>query len=349
MLLSDRGRQRALGANPHLVAQSYVRDEHGEKLDRCDELVIAAQARVKPVALVVDHAVVSVRQSPQRNGRSLDVLEESLERLPVACCYPARRVEIETRVLPAPEKLHTLGGDRVAFEPHLERSLPEELPEGPEVEIPGSGVERALGVEDAKRGDGVEVGVWIEEISEGLRCDDHARYRAFDRGELRGEELACGGIGDLGELAVECAVEEKVFAEHLRDRKNHLQVRDVGQDFGDHALGPCNGASLPATRTEPPCLSGKRQEFLVPTVGATHPEKPEVKIATTEKRLEELPDARVERSVGRKETLVVDLQELLKMIFDDLLEGVRRRTRSVAWTEVRERRVHASGRWRNAT
>ena len=32
MLLSDRGRQRALGANPHLVAQSYVRDEHGEKL-----------------------------------------------------------------------------------------------------------------------------------------------------------------------------------------------------------------------------------------------------------------------------------------------------------------------------
>jgi hypothetical protein len=53
-----------------------------------------------------------------------------------------------------------------------------------------------------------------------------------------------------------------------------------------------------------------------------------VKIATTEKRLEELPDARVERSVGRKETLVVDLQELLKMIFDDLLEGVRRRTRN---------------------
>ena len=107
------------------------------------------------------------------------------------------RVEIETRVLPTPEKLHTLGGDRVAFEPHLARSLPEELPEGPEVEIPGSGVERALGVEDAKRGDGVEVGVWIEEISEGLRCDDHARYRAFDRGELRGEELARGGIGDL--------------------------------------------------------------------------------------------------------------------------------------------------------
>jgi hypothetical protein len=37
------------------------------------------------------------------------------------------------------------------------------------------------------------------------------------------------------------------------------------------------------------------------------------------------------------------------MVFDDLLERVCRRTRSVAWTEVRESRVHASGRWRNAT
>ena len=123
MLLSDRGRQRALGANPHLVAQSYVRDEHGEELDRRDELVIAPQSRVKPAALVVDHAVFSVRQSPQRNGRSLDVLEESLERLSVACCYPARRVEIETRLLPAPKELHTLGGDGLAFEHPVERPL----------------------------------------------------------------------------------------------------------------------------------------------------------------------------------------------------------------------------------
>ena len=34
-----------------------------------------------------------------------------------------------------------------------------------------------------------KVCVWIEEISEGLRCDDHARHRPFDRRELRGEEL----------------------------------------------------------------------------------------------------------------------------------------------------------------
>jgi len=37
----------------------------------------------------------------------------------------------------------------------------ETLPESPKVKIPGSGVERALGVEDAKRRDGVEVRLWM--------------------------------------------------------------------------------------------------------------------------------------------------------------------------------------------
>ena len=160
-----RRRKRAIGANLHLVSESDVRHEHGEKLDRCDELVIASQSRVKLAALVVDHAVIAVRQSPERNGGPLDVLEESLERLSVACRYPARRVEIETRVLPALKELHTLGGDGLAFEHHLERALTEECLERGEVEIMGSGVERALGVEDAKRRDRVEVCVWIEEIA----------------------------------------------------------------------------------------------------------------------------------------------------------------------------------------
>ncbi len=89
MLLSYRRREGAIRSNLHLVAKSYVRDEHGEKLDRCDELMIASQARVKPT-LVVDHAVVAIRQSPERNGGPFDVLEKRLERLPVACRYPAR-------------------------------------------------------------------------------------------------------------------------------------------------------------------------------------------------------------------------------------------------------------------
>ena len=48
--LADRGRERAIGANLDLVSESYVRHEHGEKLDRCDELVIASQSRVKLAA-----------------------------------------------------------------------------------------------------------------------------------------------------------------------------------------------------------------------------------------------------------------------------------------------------------
>ena len=61
----------------------------------------------------------------------------------------------------------------------------------------------------------------------------------------------------------------------------------------------------------------------MPAVGTTHPEKTEVKVTTARERLEELPDARVERSVGREEALVVDLEHLFNMIFDDLLERIR--------------------------
>jgi hypothetical protein len=64
--------------------------------------------------------------------------------------------------------------------------------------------------------------------------------------KVRREKLACRGVRDFCELAVECALEEKVLAEQLRDRENHLPVRNVRQDFRDHALGPGNGAFLPA-------------------------------------------------------------------------------------------------------
>ena len=56
----------------------------------------------------------------------------------------------------------------------------ETLLERGEVEIVRSGVERALLVEDARRGDGVQMGVGIQETAERLRRDDHRRDRLFD-------------------------------------------------------------------------------------------------------------------------------------------------------------------------
>jgi hypothetical protein len=56
----------------------------------------------------------------------------------------------------------------------------ETLLERGEVEIVRSGVERALLVEDAKRTEGMEVGVGIQETAERLRRDDHGRDRLFD-------------------------------------------------------------------------------------------------------------------------------------------------------------------------
>ena len=64
----------------------------------------------------------------------------------------------------------------------------------------------------------------------------------------------------------------------------------------------------------------------MPAVGTTHPEKPEVKVTTTEKRFKEIPDARVKRSVGREEALVVDLEALPYL----LLRAIRGQ-RDISW------------------
>ncbi len=44
-LSTYRRRDRAVGVNRDLVSESYVRHEHGEKLERCDELVITSESR----------------------------------------------------------------------------------------------------------------------------------------------------------------------------------------------------------------------------------------------------------------------------------------------------------------
>ena len=59
----------ALGPDLHLVSERCVGDEHGQKFDRCDELVIMPDFRVKPAALVVGHALVVPGESSEGNGQ----------------------------------------------------------------------------------------------------------------------------------------------------------------------------------------------------------------------------------------------------------------------------------------
>jgi hypothetical protein len=136
-----------------------MRHEHGEKLGRCEELVITPESGVKLATLVVDHAVFAVGEPLERNGWAFDILEKRLEGFSISGRYPARGVEIETRMTPAPEKLDTLGGDGLALEHHSERPLTEDRLERREVEIAGRGVEGAFLVEDAEGGDRVQMGV----------------------------------------------------------------------------------------------------------------------------------------------------------------------------------------------
>lgn len=59
-----------------------------------------------------------------------------------------------------------------------------------------------------------------------------------------------------------------------------LPDEEADKTIADHALCPCNGASLPARRTEASCLLAEREQFLVPAVGTARAKKPEMMVAT---------------------------------------------------------------------
>ena len=92
----------------------------------------------------------------------------------------------------------------------------------------------------------MEVRVRVEEISEGLRCDDHGGYGIVECGKVFPEELACRSVCDLGKLAVERAVKKERLSEQLRNREDELEVGNIGQDLLHHTLGPGDGALLSA-------------------------------------------------------------------------------------------------------
>ena len=76
-----------------------MRNEHGEKLQPRDELVITAKRRVV-VAPVEDAAVIAVLQTLEGDGRTLHVLKKTFELQSLALGDAAIARDVESRMLP---------------------------------------------------------------------------------------------------------------------------------------------------------------------------------------------------------------------------------------------------------
>jgi hypothetical protein len=94
----------------------------------------------------------------QGERRSLEVLKQPLERLPLAALDATARIDAK-RVPPGSQQLDSLRRDLLAPEEHLEDLLAEELLQRGEVEVLGGGVKDAVAAEDAPGDEGVGMGV----------------------------------------------------------------------------------------------------------------------------------------------------------------------------------------------
>ena len=106
------------------------------------------------------------------------------------------------------------------------------------------------------------VRVKISQTAEGLWRDDRSRHGFLQRGEVGPEKLAGRRVGTARKVAVKRAVEEEMFAEHFRNRKNRCRVRNIRQHFLDHSLSPEYGALLPTRGAQPAALAGEGHQPL---------------------------------------------------------------------------------------
>ena len=73
-----------------------------------------------------------------------------------------------------------------------------------------------------------------------------------------------------------------------------------------------------------------------------------MRIATACEGFETILHPRVHGAIAIPEAFVVDLKELFGMVLDDVLEGICRWTRSVAWAGIGGARGHEDSRRREA-
>jgi len=247
-LPSARGGDRPVQSRGHLEPQKNMVNEECQEFDRGEELVIGVEARVKPRALVVDHAVWAVGQPLEGDGSPLHVREEALESTAILGVDVPGGIDVEARVFPSPHPFHGLGADLLAAEHELEESFAEEDFEAGEIDV-FHGEEDAVGTEEAERADGVGVGMKREEVPVTLGGDDHGRDGfpcSWERACALSEEVAGGGVRDATELSIERSIEEEGLPQCERDGEDELAVFHARKHALDHSLGPLDRTALRA-------------------------------------------------------------------------------------------------------
>ena len=115
-------------------------------------------------------------------------------------------------------------------------------------------------------------------------------------------------------IAQEPAFELEEYPEHLRNREDHLAVRDIEEEHLPHPLPPFLQTLGMAGRTEAACLAGKHQKLLHAAVRTADLGEPAAGIAAVEIARHDVLDDRPEIAVRLLKTALISRQKPLEMI-----------------------------------
>jgi hypothetical protein len=128
----------------------------------------------------------------------------------------------------------------------------------------------------------VHVRVPVEPVAPGLHHPDHPGTEGWVA-DGSGHQLAHDLPADAAEAAEQLTMVEEEDPQHLRDRERPQAVPDLLDDLLGEERAEERTALGRARRTEPPSLTGERDEVLGPALGAAHPREAAVEGAAVEK------------------------------------------------------------------
>jgi len=151
--------------------------------------------------------------------------------------------------------------------------------------------------------------VEIDAVSERLDDGNDTGLEDHPRHGLKIEKKRPDGTA--AELSQELALEFEEYPEHLRNREDHLAVRDIQEKLLVHPLSPLLQPLGVARRAESPRAAGKHQKMFGPAARTADPGEPTAGITAVKIALDDVLDDRTEIAVRFLETLLVLRDEAL--------------------------------------
>ena len=228
-------------------------------------------------------------------------------------------VDVESAVFPREEFGDFLGAEVFAVAEGLEEAVAEEFGDGGEAFV-RHGVEAAFLIEQAVRGEDMEVWVEDEVVAEGVDGGSGGEASAGQT-EAGAESVAQAFGGGLEKEMAEVPALAEDAAQHFRECEDELAVRDFVADGGGDPSAGLADAALVAGGAEVAGLAGEGEELLVTAIGTMKAGEAGSEIPAPEESADGGDGIGAQWSHGAAVVFFVVGEEIVPGVVDDLPKG----------------------------